>query len=624
MIEKMHEKSGGWVFKIIFALVSLSFVLGGIGGGLMATDNSVAKVNGEEISQQVFSRAKNQQQNILNAQLGERFWDLMDNPIYVKQFHESILNGLVDDELLRQYAKSLKIDVSADQIKSEIVNSPAFKQDGKFNNNLYQQALRNNGLTADGYAAIVYEGMLFAQIQEAIVNSSFTVPAQQELLAKLLLQKRQVRLATYSIAKEVNNQTASAEEMQAYYEANKANFVNPEKLTVEYISIEPKDLANKIQVTNEQIDTYYQTNKAKYTTKGEAKIAHIQVATEAEANEIVQALAKGEDFAQLAKAKSQDKLSAAQGGDLGWAKAGVFPKAFEDAANMLDAGKTSQPIKVDNAFHIIKVLERNVETVVPLEKVKAQITDTIRNELLLTEYSNITREMANVAFENSGSLEAVAKVANVLVHKTDAFTRETVPAELDNEKVLRVLFDSEVRQNGQNSEAIDLSDATNTKTMFVRVSHYQAENVQTFDEAKSAVEQAVKQQKALKVLEEKATTQVAALNKGETVEVAFGASEELVFAQAQITEPALAQAVFSMAKPAEKPTYQTARNTNGDVVVIALDKVSDGTADEFKPLQAQFNQAERVVLRNDLLKDLRERAKIEVNQDFLDQLESSK
>ncbi|MWQ04167.1 peptidylprolyl isomerase [Glaesserella parasuis] len=624
MIEKMHEKSGGWVFKIIFALVSLSFVLGGIGGGLMATDNSVAKVNGEEISQQVFSRAKNQQQNILNAQLGERFWDLMDNPIYVKQFHESILNGLVDDELLRQYAKSLKIDVSADQIKSEIVNSPAFQQDGKFNNNLYQQALRNNGLTADGYAAIVYEGMLFAQIQEAIVNSSFTVPAQQELLAKLLLQKRQVRLATYSIAKEVNNQTASAEEMQAYYEANKANFVNPEKLTVEYISIEPKDLANKIQVTNEQIDTYYQTNKAKYTTKGEAKIAHIQVATEAEANEIVQALAKGEDFAQLAKAKSQDKLSAAQGGDLGWAKAGVFPKAFEDAANMLDAGKTSQPIKVDNAFHIIKVLERNVETVVPLEKVKAQITDTIRNELLLTEYSNITREMANVAFENSGSLEAVAKVANVLVHKTDAFTRETVPAELDNEKVLRVLFDSEVRQNGQNSEAIDLSDATNTKTMFVRVSHYQVENVQTFDEAKSAVEQAVKQQKVLKVLEEKATTQVAALNKGETVEVAFGASEELVFAQAQITEPALAQAVFSMAKPAEKPTYQTARNTNGDVVVIALDKVSDGTADEFKPLQAQFNQAERVVLRNDLLKDLRERAKIEVNQDFLDQLESSK
>ncbi len=624
MIEKMHEKTNGPVFKIIFALVSLSFVLGGIGGGLMATDNSAVKVNGEEISQQAFNRAKGQQQNILNAQMGAQFWDLMDTPAYAKQFNEGILNSLIDDELLRQYAKSLKIDISADQIKSEIVNSEVFQQDGKFSNNLYQQTLRNNGLTADGYAAIVYEGLLFAQLQEAIVNSGFTVPAQQELLAKLLLQKRQVRLATYSVKDEAKNQTVSTEELQSYYNEHKATLINPEKLTVEYITLEPKDLESKVQVTDEQVDTYYQTNKAKYTTKGEAKIAHIQVTSEAEANEIVQALAKGEDFAQLAKAKSQDKLSAAQGGDLGWAKAGVFPKAFEDAANALDVGKTSQPIKVDNAFHIVKVLERNNETVVPLEKVKTQIIDTIKNELLLTDYSNAIREMANAAFENNGSLDAAAKVAGVAVNKTDSFTRENVPTNLNNEKVLRALFEGDLRQSGQNSEGIDIGDATHPKTIFVRVSQYQAENVQTFDEAKSVVEQAVKQQKAVKALEEKAATQVAVLNKGEKAEVAFGASEELVFAQAQITEPTLAQAVFSMAKPAEKPTYQTARNANGDVVVIALDKVIDGTTDEFKPLQAQFNQAERVVLRNDLLKDLRERAKIEVNQDFLDQLENSK
>lgn len=620
----MHDKSNGLIFKIIFALVSLSFVLGGIGGGLMATDNSAIKVNGEEISQQAFNRTKTQQQNILNAQLGERFWDLMDTPEYAKQFHNSILNNLIDDELLRQYAKTLKIDISVEQIENEIKNTPAFQQDGKFSNNLYQQTLRNNGLTGDGYAAIVYEGMLFAQIQEAIVNSSFTVPAQQELLAKLLLQKRQVRLASYPIAKEAANQTASIEEMQAYYETNKSNFVNPEKLTVEYIAIEPKDLADKIQVTNEQIDTYYHTNKAKYTTRGEAQIAHIQVATEAEANQIAQALMKGEDFAQLAKTKSLDKLSAAQGGDLGWAKAGVFPKAFEDAANALKVGQTSQPIKVDNAFHIVKVLKRNAETVIPLEKVKAQITEIIRNELLLTDYATVTREMANTAFENSGSLEAAAKVAGIPLHKTEEFTRNNAPSVLNNEKVLKVLFEGELRQSGQNSEALEVGDETHPKTMFVRVSHYQAENTQTFDEAKLAVEQAVKQQKAEKALEAKAAAQVEALNKGEKVTITFGSPEDLIFAQAQVADPMLAQAVFSMEKPAEKPTYQTARNANGDIIIIALDKVIDGTTEEFQPLQAQFNQAERAVLFNNVLKDLRERAKIEVNQDFIDQLENTK
>lgn len=624
MIEKMHEKANGPVFKIIFALVSISFVLGGIGGGLMATDNSAVKVNGEEISQQAFNVAKGQQQNVLNAQMGAKFWDLMDTPAYARQFNESILNGLIDDELLRQYAKELKIDISADQIKSEIVNSEAFQQDGKFNNSLYQQTLRNNGLSADGYAAIVYEGMLFSQIQQAIVDSHFTVPVQQELLAKLLLQKRQIRLATYSVANEAKSQTASAEELQTYYNEHKASFVNPEKLTVEYVTFEPKDLESKVQVTDEQVDTYYQANKAKYTTKGEAKIAHIQVANEAEANDIVQALAKGEDFAQLAKAKSQDKLSAAQGGDLGWAKAGVFPKAFEDAANALDIGKTSQPIKVDNAYHIVKVLERNAETVVPLEKVKAQIVETIRNELLATDYSNTLREMANAAFENNGSLEAVAKAAGVSVNKTEPFTHDSIPTALNNEKVLRVLFEGDLRQNGQNSEGIDIGDATHPKTIFVRVSNYQAESVKTFDEAKNNVEQAVKLQKAVKALDAKAATQVDALNKGEKGDVAFGSSEDLVFAQAQMTEPALAQVVFSMVKPTDKPVYQTSHNANGDIVIIALDKVTDGTAEEFKPLQSQFEQADRVVLRNDLLKDLRTRAKVEVNQDFIDQLENNK
>ncbi len=128
MIEKMHEKSNGLVFKIIFALVSISFVLGGIGTGLMSNDTSAIKINGEEISQQVFNAQKSRQQNVLNAELGERFWDLLDNPEYAKQFQDSVLNQLINDELLRQYAKNLNLGISADQIKSEIVNSSFFQK----------------------------------------------------------------------------------------------------------------------------------------------------------------------------------------------------------------------------------------------------------------------------------------------------------------------------------------------------------------------------------------------------------------------------------------------------------------------------------------------------------------
>lgn len=619
MIEKWHDRTNSLGFKIIFTLVSLSFVLGGIGSGLVATDDSAVKVNGEGISQRTFTDAKNRQQNILYSQKGGEAWDLLDKPEYAREFNQSVLNSLINDELLRQYAKSLKLDVGVDQIKSEIVHDANFQQNGKFDNNLYQQTLRNAGLTTDGYAAVVREGMIFSQIEEGIINTSFDLPAQQEALAKLLFQKRDVRLATYSLADEAKNQTVSPEELQSFYDAHKKQLLTPETFTVEYLVLTPKDVEKRIQITDEQIATYYDKNKAQFVTKGEANLAHIQVANEAEANAIAQQLNNGADFAALAKEKSTDKLSAAQGGNLGWTKAGTFPQAFENAASQLQVGQVSQPIKIDNAYHIIKVIDRKAENIIPLAQVKDKITETIRKELLASEYSTVARDMANSAFENSGSLEAVAKVAGLEIHKTSAFTQANVPAELQHEAVEKALFESDLRQTGQNSEALDVGDSTNPRTMFVRVSDFQAEREKTLEEAKTDVEAMVKREKAEKALLSNAEANLVALNEGKN-NISFGETQTLVYAQAQAQQPVLAKTVFNMPKPADKATYQIARNVKGDVIIVALDKVSDGTLVEFKPLEPQFAEANRTILRNDLVKDLRERASIDVNAEFMEQL----
>ncbi|AWW35067.1 peptidylprolyl isomerase [Mannheimia varigena] len=619
MIESMHERSKGPVFKIVFALISISFVIGGIGTGFMASDNSVAKVNGEEISQQLFNNAVNRQQNILNTEMGSRFWDLMDNPEYVQQFNQSVLNSLIDEELLRQYAKDLKLGVSAEQIKSEIVNSQMFQQDGKFSNELYQQTLRHNNLSPDAYAAIVHEGMLQSQIQEGIVSSDFTVPAQQETLAKLLLQQREVRLAEFSIAKEMENQTASQDELQAYYDANKTKLLAPEKLTVEYVVLSPKDVESKVDITDEQVQTYYDRNRGDYVTKGEVHLAHIQVATEVEAQAVEQELKNGADFAAVAKAKSADTLSANNGGDLGWAKAGTFPKAFEDAVANLEAGQVSNLVKVDNAYHIIKVLERKPEQAIELAQVKDKIAQTIRQELVLTEYSNVAREMANRAFENNSSLEEVAKAGNVEVQKTEQFTRANVPAALQNEKVLKALFEGELRQNKQNSDALDIGTETAPQTLFLRVSEYEAERPQTLEEAKSAVENFVKAEKAEKALLTKAEENVKALNEGKSANVKFNPPQTLVYMQSEVENPALAQTVFAMKQEQNKPAYQIARNQKGDVVIVALDKIVEGNTEQFKALAPQFEQANQLMLRNELLKALRAKASVEINDEFMQQ-----
>ena len=66
----------------------------------------------------------------------------------------------------------------------------------------------------------------------------------------------------------------------------------------------------------------------------------------------------GEDFATLALANSQDTLSAAKGGDLGWINEGDTVPEFEEAVNSLATGEISKPVKTEYGWHLIQVQQR--------------------------------------------------------------------------------------------------------------------------------------------------------------------------------------------------------------------------------------------------------------------------
>ncbi len=84
---------------------------------------------------------------------------------------------------------------------------------------------------------------------------------------------------------------------------------------------------------------------------------HILVADEATANTALQALQSGESFASLAKALSTDG-SAQSGGELGWAPATNYVVEFADAAKTADIGVLTGPVKTQFGFHIIQVRAR--------------------------------------------------------------------------------------------------------------------------------------------------------------------------------------------------------------------------------------------------------------------------
>jgi len=84
--------------------------------------------------------------------------------------------------------------------------------------------------------------------------------------------------------------------------------------------------------------------------------AHILVKTEQEARIIADQLSKGANFSKIAMGKSLCP-SGKRGGDLGTFGRGKMVREFENVAFALQKGQTSQPVKTEFGWHIIKRLE---------------------------------------------------------------------------------------------------------------------------------------------------------------------------------------------------------------------------------------------------------------------------
>ncbi len=131
-----------------------------------------------------------------------------------------------------------------------------------------------------------------------------------------------------------------------------------------------QDFMKKNPVTEAEMKAEYDKQKAAMGDK-EYNARHILVKTEGEAKDIQAQLAKGGDFAKIAKEKSMDPGSKEKGGDLGWFTPAGMVKPFSDAVVGLKKGDiTAAPVQTQFGWHIIKLVDTRAAQVPAYDKVK--------------------------------------------------------------------------------------------------------------------------------------------------------------------------------------------------------------------------------------------------------------
>ncbi len=144
------------------------------------------------------------------------------------------------------------------------------------------------------------------------------------------------------------------------------------------------------QATDEAVRKRYDEEVAKIEQPEEVKASHILVETEDEAKAIIEQLKGGGDFAAIAKEKSKDPGSGANGGDLGYFGKGSMVPEFETAAFALEPGKfTETPVKSQFGFHIIKLEDRRKQPLPDFEAVKGQVAQLVMSDT----YTSLLQKM---------------------------------------------------------------------------------------------------------------------------------------------------------------------------------------------------------------------------------------
>src|ERR1700749_173756 len=150
----------------------------------------------------------------------------------------------------------------------------------------------------------------------------------------------------------------------------------------------------KAATTDAAMKQVYEDASKQIAGEQEVHARHILVETEDEAKAVKAELAKGADFAELAKKKSKDP-GASDGGDLGFFTKDQMVPEFSEAAFKLQPGQISDPVKSQFGWHIIKVEEKRNRKAPEFDQVKAQI-ETYVTRKAQAEYVAKLREAAKV------------------------------------------------------------------------------------------------------------------------------------------------------------------------------------------------------------------------------------
>ena len=405
---KIFQSKIGLAFTFAFiGIIALAFAsadLTGVGFGGVAGGDRAATVGSQRISTAVLRTTT---QNAYD-QVRQQDPSLTMEEFLSEDGMDQVLDQLTARFAIFDMAQQMGIRVSNAIVGSEIAQIPAFQgADGRFNEDVFRQALNQNGLTEKLLRQDIEQSMAERMLIQPAVLGAQMPRAVTARYATLLNERRKGAIALLPSAAFAPDGAVTDATLQKYLSTNRDRYALPERRTVRYATFGPEAVAD-VNATDAEIAAQYEQDADTYAGREVRRLTQLVLPTEAAARAVATEIDGGASLAQAAQGKGLSTTQVTANGRASFETASS--RAVAAAVYGGDNGDLVGPVRGPLGWYLLRI--DNVTRT--QDRTLASVRDEIAIELTATKRRRALADLASEAEEQLNGGAALPEVAEAL------------------------------------------------------------------------------------------------------------------------------------------------------------------------------------------------------------------
>ena len=498
MLDLLRRNASGPFGLTLIILLVLAFSVWGIGDIFRNYDvGTLARIGDREVDSQEFLFRYNREINRISNEL-ERFVsneEARDSGIDIQ-----ILTNLLVEKTLNSSADEMKLRPSDNSLTERLKNTSSFRNAfNQFDKNVFNQVLRQNGITEDLFFSMERDSIAQAQIYRALFENLNISKEFSNLIHRFQNEDRSVDyLVLNTNTENVDPYEINNQELLSYYNNNKDNYKSESKRDFTLLTLLKSEISSLIEVEEEIIKEIYENNLSDYETPEKRTYYVIPFNSSEEVNSALNNFKENTDISNIIVSRGlsvEDVLQSSISLEEGLNEA-ISNKAFEVDKNIL-AGPVQGPFG-PTLIYVTKIESSLKKTFLEVkEKIEQDYKSEETQDKIYEIYNVIEDQRAagltfeEIALENNLKLSQYSSVND----NGSNFSNSDIDLALRN-LIIETIFDSDIGLE------MDPLEDQNGNVVFIRVDNIDEERLLNFDNVQKEVRSDIINQRQKKELED--------------------------------------------------------------------------------------------------------------------------